>query len=295
MDAGLKDTAYVDSVVLGHRVHALEEEHSPKDREHPTARLLEAGRSLQTALPSSSWERSCWPHNCGAGGGPWKKRQTTLVGGLHGRWQEYVVIEYYFDPTVDAGRRSAFRKAVAAWGLETCIHFAETALPPEPPSLWVDMHDAAYCYVSHIGYPGDGTWATMNMGWCDSDRYVGNIIHELGHVLGMNHEQKRPDALHEFHGHGPFLRMHWNNVQDQWLDQYEPDPKSYVGSANDGMGDPFSGYAEYDFGSIMHYPAGNHFDTIPTDKAAITGNRRALSHGDILQILDQYQCKLREG
>lgn len=201
------------------------------------------------------------------------------------------MIPYYFDPALDATRKATFRKAAEAWGAVTCIHFVEAASEPPAPSVLVDALEPEACYVTHIGYPGDHTYAVVNLGWCDSDRYVGNIIHELGHVLGMNHEQKRPDAIHKYHGHGPHLVVHWEKVDAKWLDQYRPDPDSYMGSIHDGEGDPHSGYAPYDFGSIMHYPTGNHFDTIPHEKASLTGNRQSLSDGDILQILDQYQCK----
>jgi len=175
----------------------------------------------------------------------------------------------------------------------TCVSFVEVAGDAPAPSLWIDAVEPEYCYTSNIGYPGDDRWTALNLGWCNSDRYVGNIVHELGHVLGMNHEQKRPDAVEEYNGHGPYLNMHWDKVEDEWVDQYHADMDSYVGSANDGTGDPFSGWAEYDFSSIMHYPVSDHFDTIPASSSSLTGNRQTLSSGDILQVLDQYQCKLR--
>lgn len=213
------------------------------------------------------------------------------MAGIQGRWEEYVIIEYYLDPTLDAASKAAFRRAAEAWGFMTCIHFVEAAVEPPAPAVLVDALEPEYCYATHIGYPGDNDYAVVNMGWCNSDRYLGNIIHELGHILGMNHEQKRPDAIHNYHGHGPHLVVHWDNVDDAWLAQYEQDAASYMGSVQDGQGDPHSGYAPYDFGSIMHYPMGNHFHTIPYEKGSLTGNRQALSDGDILQILDQYQCK----
>merc|ERR1719277_2288457 len=107
----------------------------------------------------------------------------------------------------------------------------------------------------------------------------------------MNHEQKRPDATKEYHEHGPHLIIHWKNVPKSWKDQYTEDRRSYTGSAFDGPGDPFSGYAAYDFESIMHYPSGGRFETVPTGAKSLTGQRHRLSQGDIIQILDQYQCR----
>lgn len=72
-----------------------------------------------------------------------------------------------------------------------------------------------------------------------------------------------------------------------------PDHSSYTGSADDGIGDPHVGYAPYDFASIMHYGGGSEYDTNPPEGEHSTGNRRHLVQGDIDQLNDMYQCKLR--
>lgn len=121
------------------------------------------------------------------------------------------------------------------------------------------------------------------------------MVHEIGHNLGMNHEQKRPDAQATYMGQGPYLRMFWQNVPAQWVPQYTPDDQSYIGSANDGTGDVHSGYAQYDYGSIMHYPPGNRFETIDPTGMNLVGNRQKLSAGDIEQVMDMYNCRTKGG
>lgn len=107
----------------------------------------------------------------------------------------------------------------------------------------------------------------------------------------MNHEQKRQDAGVAYEGKGPHLKILWQNINDRWKPQYLPDPNTYIGSKNDGKGDPHpSGYSPYDFESIMHYPGGSSFDTIPASNERLVGNRKHLTAGDILQINDVYQC-----
>jgi len=111
----------------------------------------------------------------------------------------------------------------------------------------------------------------------------------------MKHEQARMDAGQEVHGKGPFLDIKWDQIAASWKSQYVGSADEYMGSADDGSGDPYSGYAPYDFGSIMHYPGGPAFDTIPSYQEAFTGQRAGLAHSDIMQAWDMYQCKLKPG
>jgi len=74
-----------------------------------------------------------------------------------------------------------------------------------------------------------------------------------------------------------------------------PDAKSYIGSQNDGGGDPHQGYAPYDFESIMHYPIRGTADTIPSTKQVLWAAEQKLSAGDIRQLNDMYQCKTQTG
>ncbi|CAE7030917.1 Mep1a [Symbiodinium natans] len=121
-------------------------------------------------------------------------------------------------------------------------------------------------------------------------------MHEIGHCLGMHHTQKRADGSQEYFGHGPHLKMYWENVASTWVGQYTPDNRPYTGSGYEGEGDVHVGYAPYDFESIMHYPrqggaAAPYYDTVPSSYNSVVGQRWHLSAGDILQIQDMYNCK----
>ena len=92
-------------------------------------------------------------------------------------------------------------------------------------------------------------------------------MHELLHILGVSHEQQRPDR-------DQFIDMHWDNVKgmyasNMWRDEWDSVAESSMveecrdGGLTENMWRNFSncysgnrvssyGFA-YDFHSIMHY------------------------------------------
>ncbi len=110
--------------------------------------------------------------------------------------------------------------------------------------IWISTNEGEncrqYCQVPSIGmaHP-EGTFDSsqnfMNLGSCF--RNVGLIIHEFGHFLGLEHEQKRDDS-------GKYLSISrgetgWNNWRNQWIKE---------------EGHTYSTFnTDFDFCSIMMY------------------------------------------
>jgi len=286
-----EDVSYIDSIAEGRPISSEREEddtHEHRPQKVNSLQQIPGQELVQDQQPG--WERPCWPGECGPGR-PWPQRSDTPPEGASGVWQEYVILHYSWDKGVDDVRKEAFRIAVEAWRAATCVNLIED-LQPSPPHVLVGVFDTGSCWANK-GYLGSNGVAQINLGRCSDLIHVGSMIHEIGHVLGMNHEQKRPDAGRAYHGKGPFLKLLWDQIPINWRSEYVEQQSSYVGSASEGPGDPHSGYAEYDFESIMHYPAGNRFTTIPESDQSLVGQRRHLSDGDVKQILDMYQCKAR--
>lgn len=303
----VQNTAYIDSIVAAHTIEPEAEEDGGHETEADpvdvAARRLEAEAHRQSSAETSSavhraidpdesaWARPCYPSNCASGRGPWKLRTTAAPQGVPDVWKEYSIVPFWFGPSVTDLRKEAFRNAAAHWHSSTCIVLEEKAAKPDDNIfIDVDVIDRNSCYVAGLGVGH----TTLNLGWCKDNAHLGNMIHEIGHALGMRHEQQRPDATQEYHGKGPHLTIYWDTIASSWTSQYKPKAKDYVGSGFDGEGDPEVGYAEYDFGSIMHYAGGTHFDTIPSVYHSATGQRSKLSALDIQQANDMYQCIIRD-
>jgi hypothetical protein len=303
MHAAEQDIAYIDSVVMG-RVMGSEEDSGSGGNSGLTQESADvlAWHNGRTHAPG--WDRPCGtpdqPQQCGAGK-PWLTRQATAPVGVLDIYKSYVIVKYKFkaegDEMPDDERKEVFRAAVSRWREQTCIILKEEANAPEP-YLLIGNFDVNSCWVEGLGYQQGEI--KINLGWCNSVRYVGNVVHEIGHALGMNHEHKRPDAGAVYHGHGPFLKFQWENIKEDWRSQMTGDEESYTGSANDGAGDPQVGYSPYDFESIMHYAtngadeATGWFTTNPSSGVNLVGQREHLSIGDLEQIMDMYQCLERK-
>merc|ERR1711962_1446132 len=79
------------------------------------------------------------------------------------------------------------RRAMAAWSKDTCIKFREKT-PSDRDYIRFVKSKRGHC-ATYVGRWGFEQKVYLGSG-CRSD---GIIMHELGHVLGLYHEQSRPD------------------------------------------------------------------------------------------------------
>lgn len=69
-----------------------------------------------------------------------------------------------------------------------------------------------------------------------SNLQKGLYLHEIGHAVGLIHEQNRPDR-------DQYIRINVQNIQPGLQSQFEKYPESYINTRN----------VQYDFPSVMHY------------------------------------------
>lgn len=155
--------------------------------------------------------------------------------------------------------------AIAHWEARTPIRFHTKT---DADRDFISFEDQGACW-SHVGCIGGYQPVSLS-----SDCPLGSAIHEIGHLLGLWHEQSRSDR----DDHVTIVEANIPADQLHNFDKHVVDGKD-LGS--------------YDYRSIMHYPpkafSRNNEDTIVTKPAGLPiGQREGLSSGDLAAIRDLY-------
>ena len=148
--------------------------------------------------------------------------------------------------------------------------------------------DVDYIYFRYMANTcaatlGRSSPSIIYIGWCNTQAYIGEVIHEILHTLGFWHEQSRPDR-------DSYLVYNSRNVKSGMEINFEKQINiNSLGSM-------------YDYGSIMHYPA-NAFSIYPSNSlyntlvptsdegsGSIMGQSLRLSPTDVQQLRLLYQC-----
>jgi hypothetical protein len=182
-----------------------------------------------------------------------------VIAGSQFRWPNCTIPYQIAD---DLPSEERVTEAISHWETNTSYRFVlrtpdnEAQFPD-----WVEFVPGGGC-SSFVGRQGGRQTVTLGSG-CTT----GNTIHEIGHVVGLWHEQSREDR-------DAFVTIQWANIMPAAINNFA----QHITDGDD--------VGAYDYGSIMHYPrnafTANGQDTIiPADPGANIGQRTGLSAGDI--------------
>ena len=187
------------------------------------------------------------------------------ITGQQFRWPN-ATVPFDIDPAMPDQQRVT--DAIAHWEANTPLRFVRRA---GGVTDFVMFQSGSGC-SSQVGHRGGQQAVTLGQG-CGT----GNAIHEIGHTIGLWHEQSREDR-------DTFVRIVWANIDPSLQHNFT----QHVSDGDD--------LGAYDYGSIMHYPA-NAFSTNgqativalqPIPAGVTMGQRNGLSPGDIAGVLALY-------
>ena len=187
------------------------------------------------------------------------------VGRTSARWPDNTVY-YAIDSNLD--NKTRVYDAIKHWESNTNIQFVERS----SQSNYIYFVSGSGC-SSYIGMIGGKQNITLS-----SSCSTGNTIHEIGHAIGLWHEQSRVDREN-------YITINYNNIQSGREHNFQ----TYAQQGFDG--------AEYtnglDFGSIMMYGSYSFSDNgqptiVKKDGSTFNIQRSGLSSGDKTGVNNMY-------
>lgn len=190
------------------------------------------------------------------------------LGGV--RWPQGI-IPYEISDDLPLFSRYAILEAISIWQRNTHVKFVEVT-----PDVKNDYQD----YLTFI--PTNGNTCSSYVGKQGGSQVVMlaarcgtmNIAHEIGHVLGLWHEQSRADR-------DAYIQILWDNIEDNYKYNFNQ-------HLTDGQD-----FGEYDYQSIMHYTAyafskNGERTILPLQENVEIGQRDHLSNKDIAAVNAMY-------
>lgn len=145
---------------------------------------------------------------------------------IGGRWTGGV-IPYQIESSIGSSGRQQIQLAINEYHAKTCLRF----VPRTNQYKYISFYAGQGCH-SPVGMTGRVNRISLQAPGCQNK---GTIMHEIGHSIGLLHEQSRPDR-------DRYVNIHVQNLQNSRM-AFNFQKASNINS----LGTP------YDLASMMHY------------------------------------------
>ena len=202
--------------------------------------------------------------------------RSVAIGSASQLWPDGV-IPYTLDPALPAGSVLAITRAIAHWNQVGGITLLP--LPDAQRSTGTAIVDSVRFTTGEFCASWVGRRGGQQDLWVASNCPSGSVMHEIGHLLGLEHEHTRPDR-------DQYIQIHWENISPDKHHNFDAAPAS---SRLPGA---------YDYDSIMHYGSHNFSSNGQPTITPVDGVSRAIgqrvspSTGDLLAIAELYGADL---
>jgi hypothetical protein len=189
-----------------------------------------------------------------------------------GNWPNRTV-RWRYDSGVSTDLKNKWKTATTAWKNDLDFTFTQISASAGGDYILVQQNSSGSAYSTTIGRRGGQQIISVDPRYFSS----GSVIHEIGHGVGLIHEQKRPDR-------NTYITINYSNIRPNWTSQYD----KCSGCTTNGT---------FDFNSIMLYGATAsstvvYNTSIPAmtrkNGTTWTANRSFLSKGDKAAINAKY-------
>jgi uncharacterized protein (TIGR02145 family) len=197
----------------------------------------------------------------------------TATSSISKRWTNGIIY-FKINSNLPQRTRESITLAIADYEANTTLRFVERT----DETNYMEFINSEtlsgifYGTCSNLGMIGGRQYIWLEPTWNTS----GTIIHEMGHTIGLIHEQSRSDR-------DDSIDILWDNILDSWKDQYLIKTNSFY-------------KGDFDFNSIMLYSSINSSSKIQgtpvmlkkSDSSVFYAQHEVLSSGDIEMINELY-------